>query len=184
MATLLRWLASAALAAGLGMAAMTPAPAHAQDGYQLARVVVDVADVIFRGGYPYYRYGNGYGYDDRLIVARDRYGRPVYYRQVARDYRGGPPYGNAYGYHRNRSGYNNGYNYGYGNGYSNRYSNQYSQRRVTCDRAGRCVTRYYDPRYDRRYNSGYGDRYYSDRYDRYDRAERYWDGYRWRIRND
>lgn len=170
MATVLRWLATAALAAGLGMAAMAPAPAHAQQGSELARVMVEAADVIFRGGYPYYRYGNGYGYDDRLVVVRDRYGRPVYYRHVPNGYRNGPPYGNAYGYHRNR-------------GYSDRYSNRYSQRRVTCDRYGRCVTRYYDPRYDRR-NNGYGytgDRY-GDYYGNYDRVERYWDGYGWRTR--
>ena len=172
MATMLRWLAPMALAAGLGMAALTPTPARAQDGYELARVVVDVADVIFRGGYPYYRHGN-YGYDDRLIVVRDRYGRPVYYRQVPREgYRNGPPYGNAYGYHRNRD---------------NRYN---QQRRVTCDGYGRCVTRYYDPRYDRRHNDRYYDRYdnrydnryYGDRYNTYNRTERYWDGYRWRYR--
>jgi hypothetical protein len=169
-----RWLATAALAAGLGMGAMTPTPAHAQEGYEMARVVVDVADVIFRSGQPYYRYGNGYGYDDRLVVVRDRYGRPVYYRQVPRYGRSGPPYGNAYGYHRNR-------------GYSDRYSNTYSQRRVTCDRNGRCVTRYYDPRYDRRNgNQYYDNRYYDNRYydsrNGYSRGERYWDGYRWRTR--
>ena len=169
MATMLRWLAPAVMAAGLGMAAMTPAPAQAQD--DLARVVVDVADVIFRGGYPYYRHGSHYGYNDRLIVVRDRYGRPVYYRQVPASYRNGPPYGNAHGYYRNR-------------GYANRYDNRDVQRRVTCDRNGRCVTRYYDARYDQRYNGRYDNRYYGDRYysDRY--RERYWDGYRWRYRDN
>ena len=164
MATVTRWLASTALAAGLGMATLAiPAPAHAQSDDDIARVIVDVADVIFRGGYPYYRYGD-YGYNDRLIVERDRYGRPIYYRTAVRS---GPPYGKAHGYwkkHRQGS-------------------------RVTCDRYGRCVTRYYDPRYDRRY---YDNRYYSydrDRYDRYDRYDhddrdgRYWDGYRWRDRD-
>ena len=102
MATLTRWLASTALAASLGMATLAvPAPAHAQD--DLTRVIVDVADVIFRGGYPYYRYGDS-GYDDRLMVDRDRYGRPVYYRYAPDNYRNGPPYGNAYGY-RAKSGY-------------------------------------------------------------------------------
>jgi hypothetical protein len=109
---------------------MTPAPAQAQDS--LARVLVDVADVAFNGGTPYYRYGN-YGPDDRLVMGRDPYGRPVYYRQMAYrqdPYRGnydprnadpvyqngygrydrsaygrsGPPYGNAYGYYRNGPG--------------------------------------------------------------------------------
>ena len=78
MATVTRWLATTALAAGLGLASLAaPAPAHAQDGNDLARVMVNVADVIFRSGDPYYRYGN-YGYNDRLTVERDRYGRPIY----------------------------------------------------------------------------------------------------------
>ena len=79
MAILNRWLAPAALAVGLGFGAMTPAPAQAQD--TLTRVLVDVADVVLRGGQPYYRYGD-YGSDDRLIVQRDRYGREAYYRMV------------------------------------------------------------------------------------------------------
>ena len=71
-------------------------------------MLVDVADVVLRGGQPYYRYGD-YGYDDRLIVGRDRYGRPVYYRIViaaglrSPTTRIGPPYGNAYGYDRDRT---------------------------------------------------------------------------------
>jgi hypothetical protein len=128
MQILTRWFAPALLAAGLGLGAMTPAPAQAQDS--LSRVLVDVADVAFNGGTPYYRYGN-YGPDDRLVMSRDAYGRPVYYRQVpygqgaygrttddprnaypvyrnaygsnAYD-RSGPPYGNAYGYYRNGPG--------------------------------------------------------------------------------
>jgi len=186
MATMTRWLAPAVLAAGLGMAALFPAPARAQSDAELARVLVDVADVIFRAGTPYYRYGN-YGYDDRLIVVRDRYGRPVYYRQVPRtgyrsDYRGGPPYGKAHGYWK-------------------KHHRPATASRVTCDRYGRCVTRYYDPRYDRRhYGSYYDNRHYDNRrydygydryghdrygYDRYgyDRRDRYWDGYRWRYRD-
>src|SRR5688572_26430709 len=119
MATVTRWLASTALAAGLGMATLAiPATAQAQNGDDLARVIVDVADVIFRGGYPYYRHGD-YGYNDRLIVDRDRYGRPIYYRNVVRS---GPPYGKAHGY----------------------WKKQGQASRVTCDRQGRCVTRYYD----------------------------------------
>lgn len=152
MATVTRWLASTALAAGLGMAILA-APARAQGGDDLARVIVDVADVIFRGGYPYYRYG-----DERLVTGRDRYGRPIYYRTAQRS---GPPYGRAHGYWKKHG----------------------QPTRVSCDRYGRCVTRYYDPRYDRRYDN----RYYSydrHRYDRYDRdGRRYWDGYRWRDRD-
>ena len=68
MAAVTRWLASTALAAGLGLATLAaPTPAHAQNGDDLVRVIVDVADVIFSSGYPYYRYGD-YGYNDRLIV--------------------------------------------------------------------------------------------------------------------
>lgn len=133
MQILNRWFAPALLAAGLGLGAMTPAPAQAQDS--LARVLVDVADVAFNGGTPYYRYGN-YGPDDRLVMTRDAYGRPVYYRQAPyrpdaygrgvydprnvypvyrdgyeRGYdRSGPPYGNAYGYYRNGPGSRSHYN--------------------------------------------------------------------------
>ena len=49
MAILTRWLAPAALAAGLGFGAMTQAPAQAQD--TLTRVLVDVAHVQLRGGH-------------------------------------------------------------------------------------------------------------------------------------
>ncbi len=105
MTILSRWLAPAILAAGLGFGAMAaPAPARASD--DLVRIIVDVADVIYHGGQPYYRYGNRYGYDDRLIVVRDRYRGPVYYRYVPRTvyyrdtrYRH-PPYGVAHGYWR------------------------------------------------------------------------------------
>ena len=165
MATVTRWLASTALAAGLGLATLAPpTPVQAQSNDDLVRVIVNVADVIFRNGYPYYRYGD-YGYDDRLIVERDRYGRPVYYRYQPRNYRSGPPYGNAHGYWKKHG----------------------QASRMSCDRNGRCVTRYYDPRYDRRYNDNrYNDsRYYDNRYYSYDRDRgRYWDGRRWRDRYD
>jgi hypothetical protein len=141
MTILSRWFAPAVLAAGLGFGAMAPAPVQAQDA--LTRVLVDLADVVINNGTPYYRYGN-YGYNDRLIVARDRYGRPVYYRQVpygyndrvAYDrygrridysnrysgYRSGPPYGNAYGYYRNGPG----------------------SRDYKCNKHGKCKPRHYD----------------------------------------
>jgi len=149
MTSLARWLAPAALAATLAAGAALPAPAQAAG--PSVRLIVDLGDVVFRNGQPYYRYGN-YGYDDRLIVERDYRGRPVYYRyapQYNRDY--GPPYGNAYGYHRNRDG---------------RYS-----RRV-CDNRGRCRVEYYDPRHDRSY--GYRDRDH-DRDDRRDHHGRWRD---------
>ncbi|MDH5823076.1 hypothetical protein QFW77_08750 [Luteimonas sp. RD2P54] len=138
MTLLTRWLAPVALAAGFGAAAIAPAPARAND--DLVRVLVDVADVVLRGDAPYYRHGN-YGYNDRLIVGRDRYGRPVYYRQVPRHYRAtrydhyrpGPPrHAPAHGYR--------------------------SRNDVRCDRNGRCTARYYDPRYDRDRYRGYRER--------------------------
>ena len=152
--SLSRFLAPAVLAAGLGAAALAaPVPAQAQSS-DMMRVLVQVADVVMRGNQPYYRHGD-YGYNDRLIVQRDRYGNPVYYRQVPRQV-SGPPYGNAYGYHRNR-----------GNPVT-------GQQQVRCDRNGRCTTQFYDPRYDR--NNRYGSNV------RYDQYGRWWDGYRWRDR--
>lgn len=152
MATVLsRWFAPAVLAAGLGVAAMAPSPARADDDW--ARVIVDVADVIYHGGYPYYRHDRGYR--DRLIVVHDYRGRPSYYRRV---YRAGSPYGNAYGYWN-----------GPGRG--------------KCNKHGRCTTHYYDARYDHRYDRRYYyDRDRRDRYDRYDRDDRYYDR-RWRDRD-
>lgn len=129
MNTMSRWLAPAVMA--VGIASMTPFPVHARDD-DLIRVLVDVADVVLRGGMPYYRYGD-YGYDDRLIVARDRYGRPLYYRQIPRRHADGDRYDG-------RSG--------------DRHGSQ-----VKCNSNGRCTITYYDPRYDRhRYR--YDDRYY------------------------
>jgi hypothetical protein len=124
MTLLSRWLAPALLAAGLGAGALVPLPAQAQDDV-LTRVLVDVADVVFNGGVPYYRYG---GYDDRLVVERDHYGRPVYYRVEPRGYRPGPPYGNAYGYWRHGPGSDD----------------------VRCNKHGKCKATYYDPRHDAR----------------------------------
>ena len=146
MATLSRWLAPAVLAVGLGLVALFPAPARAQSGDDLVRVLVDVADVVLRGGTAYDRNGN-YGYDDRLTVSRDRYGRPVYYRNMPRDYRNAPPYGNAYGYYRNAP-----------------------SRQMKCNKHGKCKSTYYDASHDRdgrRYDNRYDNRYYSD--DRDDR---------------
>ena len=127
-----RWIASMAIAAALGAASLMPTPARASD--DLVRVIVDAADVILRGGMPYYRHGGAY---DRVIVERDRYGRPVYYRYAPRGghvahYRTSrpvhlpPP---AYrGHHRHGP----------------------PSRNVRCDSRGRCTAQYYDPRYDRK----------------------------------
>jgi hypothetical protein len=150
-----RWLTSLSLATALVVAAFVPAPARASD--DLIRLVVDLGDVVIRSGHPYYRHG-GYGYNDRLIVERDRYGRPIYYRYAPRaQYR--PPYGHAYGYHRNHG----------------RYDDRYYSRRK-CDSRGRCRVEYYDPRQDRR------DDYYS--YRRHRDHDRRWDDRRWKDRDD
>ncbi len=157
MTTLSRWLAPAALAVGLGFGALLPSQAQSQDA--LVRVLVDVADVVFRGSTPYYRQGD-YSQDDRLVVQRDRYGRPVYYRSVPRDqYYRSNDYGNGYG----RNAYNNG-----------RDHND-STRRMKCNKHGKCKVEYYDPRYDR---DG------RDNQARYDRNGRYWDGRQWRSSDD
>ncbi|MCC7249257.1 MAG: hypothetical protein IT473_11610 [Lysobacter sp.] len=144
--SLFRWLTTPALATALAVAAFAPAPASARD--DLIRVVVDLGDVVIRAGHPYYRHG-GYGYDDRLIVDRDRYGRPIYYRYVPRAAQYRPPYGNAYGY--------------------SRYGDDRYTRRV-CDSRGRCRVQYYDPRYDRyddddRYSYKGRGRHHDNRYD-------------------
>jgi hypothetical protein len=161
MAFLTRLIAPAALAAALGVGGSFAAPAaHAAD--DLVRVIVDIADVVFRSGQPYYRYDD-HEYRDRLIVDRDRYGRPIYYRHVPREvYRQGPPYGNAWGYHRNR-------------GHDRR-----DHARTRCDSRGRCRVEYYDPRYDNRYGYGRDD----DRYDRHRRYDHRYDDRRYYSRHD
>lgn len=158
MALMSRWLAPALLATGLGVASLAPMNARAQSGDELVRVIVDVADVIMRGNQPYYRHGN-YGYNDRLVVVRDRYGRPVYYRQVPN-----PNYRAAYGYDYGRD--------------------RHDVRRTKCNKHGKCKVEYYDPRYDRRHDRAYYDR---GRYDRrYDdrRHYGYYDDRRRRGRDD
>ena len=128
-----RFVAPAVLAAALGFAAIAaPAPAQAQSSDELVRVLVNVADVVMRGNTPYYRYGD-YGYNDRLIAQRDRYGRVVYYRDVPRvnyrtQYRPGAPYGNAYAHYPIRP--------------------VAAPQRVKCNKHGKCKTTYYDPRHD------------------------------------
>jgi hypothetical protein len=172
MTILSRWFAPAVLAAGLGFAAMTPAPVQAQD--TLTRVLVDIADVVINNGTPYYRYGNN-GYNDRLIVARDRYGRPVYYRQVPYGYNANrlaydrygrriyDQYGRRIDYSNRYSGYRSGPPYGNAYGY---YSNGPGSRDLKCNKHGKCKAKYDDWRHDRHDN------------------DRYWDGRRWRDRDD
>ncbi|MUV13517.1 hypothetical protein [Noviluteimonas gilva] len=155
MSTLSKSIAPAVFAAGFAFAALLPTPARAQD--DVTRVIVDVADVVLRSGQPYYRYGN-YRDQDRLIVVRDRYGRPIYYRVVDRRWNDDRdryvyrPYGPPV------------------------YRDDYDRtaRRVKCNKHGNCTVSYYDPQYDRR---GAG------AYNRHHAPVRYWDGYRWRTRD-
>lgn len=150
MSRMSHWLAPVVLGVAAAGASLMPATAHAQSGDDLIRILVNASDVIVRGGHPYYRHNSNYGYNDRLVVGRDRYGRPVYYRNS-------PRYGSSYG-----NSYGNGYAYG------NRYQN--GQQRSRCDSRGRCTTQYYDSRYDRSNRYGaYDNRYYRGRNDnRYD----------------
>jgi hypothetical protein len=152
--SLMRWLAPAALAAALGATALAmPAPARAGD--DLVRVLVDVADVIFRTGTPYYR--DEYGRYQPLLVVRGPYG-PQYYRHLPRG---------AYRDHRGRD--------------------RYGERRVECNRHGKCKVKYtyYDPRYDRdRYGRDrWRDRDWHDDRDWRDRDRR-WYGHRDRDDHD
>ena len=100
---------TAVIAAGLTFG-FTPAPAQAQSIVDIARVIVSINDIAYRGGVPYYRYGN-YGPQDRIIVVREN-GRNRYYRNVYRSqpsygygnnygYYGNAPRGNAYGHYKN-----------------------------------------------------------------------------------
>ena len=127
-----RLLAPSVLALALGAGFSAPvAPAQAQD--DLARVLVDIADVVFRAGVPYYRYGD-YGRYDRLVVQRDRYGRPVYYRYMP---------------------------VAYGTGYRRDDDRYY--RDVDCNKHGKCKVTYYDSRYDRRHDDrGWDDHRWHD----------------------
>ena len=146
-----RWLAPLVLATGLGVAALIPKPAHAQDD-QWVRVIVDAADVVLRGGQPYYRYG-GYRDSDRILVGRDRYGRPVYYRVVDRNH-------DRYSYRRHDRDDDEDWDDDdddQGDRHHRRhyravypaYTDDYNPtaRRVTCNKSGNCTVTWYDPRY-------------------------------------
>lgn len=137
-----RWWAPALLAVAFGVGAVAaPAPAHAQS--TLARVLVDVADVVIRGGVPYYRYGN-YGQYDRLSVQRDHHGHRSYYRTVY------------------PSGHDRGH--GHGNRYSSGYGSAYG------DSGGYSGSAYGDPRHAYYGNARNGGGYYDPRSS--DRAQR------------
>ena len=165
MSTVLtRWVAPVVLAAGLGVfTAAAPAPARADD---LTRVIVDIADVVYHSGSPYYRYDRGYR--DRLIVVNDYRGRPTYYRRV---YRAGPPYGNAYGYYNAPRGNCNKHGKCTTHYYDSRYDHRNDRRYYT--RSGYYGGSYYQ---DRRWD----DRRYDRRYDRRDRHDGDQGNRRWR----
>ena len=71
------WMRGALLAVALaGAASVLPArQAHAADVQ--VRVLVDVADLVFRSGHPYYY---EQGHYQPVVVEYDRWRRPVYYR--------------------------------------------------------------------------------------------------------
>ena len=144
MSNLTRLFAPAALALALGAASLAPAPVHAQSAGDLTRTVVDIADVVFRGQQPYDRNGD-YSQDDRLVVGRDRYGRPVYYRAADPRY-GDSRYGDArYGDPRfGQSGQHNGPPYGNAYGY---YGHEQGQQK--CNKHGKCKSKFNDERYGR-----------------------------------
>lgn len=71
------WMRGALLAAALAGAATLLPAGKAQASDVQVRVLVDVADLIFRSGRPYY-YDRGYY--QPVVVEYDRWRRPVYYR--------------------------------------------------------------------------------------------------------
>lgn len=147
-----QWLAPSVLAIALGVggaAMLAPAPVRAQD-QQLTRVLVELADVVLRGGQPYYRHGN-YAARDRLVVRYDRSGRKVYYRLV--------PVGGS----------------GFYNASYRRAADHRGARKLKCNKHGKCKLEFYDPRYDR--DHGWRDRDWGDDDDR-DRYRRGWRGER------
>lgn len=71
------WMRGALLAAALAGAATLLPARQAQAADVQVRVLVDVADLIFRSGRPYYY---DQGYYQPVVVEYDRWRRPVYYR--------------------------------------------------------------------------------------------------------
>lgn len=69
------WLPVALLALALGATAVLPAKAQAADVQ--VRILVDVADLVFRSGRPYYY---DQGYYQPVVMEYDPWRRPVYYR--------------------------------------------------------------------------------------------------------
>ena len=77
-----RWVAAALLSLGVGAGTLA-LPSRAEAADVQVRVLVDVADLIFRSGRPYY-YDRGYGHYQPVVVEYDRWRRPHYYRYAPR----------------------------------------------------------------------------------------------------
>ena len=92
-------IAVAAVSAGLSLA-FAPQPAKAQSIVDIARVIVNANDIVYRGNVPYYRYGS-YRPQDRIIVVREG-GHRKYYRQAPRGVAHGY-YGTQPGHHKNKA---------------------------------------------------------------------------------
>ena len=75
------WMRGALLAAALAGAATLLPSQKAEAADVQVRVLVDVADLIFRSGRPYY-YDDGYYRP--VVVEYDHWHRPVYYRYAPR----------------------------------------------------------------------------------------------------
>lgn len=105
---------------------------------------IEHLECLVRGGGRACRF---YGYDDRLIVGRDRFGRPVSYRQMPRNY---------------ADDYRNGYN-----------RDMSRNRQVRCNSNGKCKVTYYDPSYDRN-GRRYDNRSYSYEHRRWHNNHRRW----------
>lgn len=86
-----RWIAGVVLAITAVFA--LPQAASAQQMQDEEREYVDEADVVMRGGQPYYRYSND-GRREKLHIERDPAGQALYYRVIGRD--GGGYYRRGY----------------------------------------------------------------------------------------
>lgn len=81
-----RWIVVAVLA--VAAAFTLPQAAMAQQVQdEDVREYVDEADVVMRGGQPYYRYSDADRHE-RLHIERDPAGQALYYRVIGRDGRG------------------------------------------------------------------------------------------------
>ncbi|MDO4708343.1 MAG: hypothetical protein Q4B94_00750 [Pseudomonadota bacterium] len=78
-----RWIAAIVLViAAVFTVPQTASAQQAQD--EDVREYVDAAEVVMRGGQPYYRYSDA-GHPERLRIERDPAGQALYYRVIGRD---------------------------------------------------------------------------------------------------